>query len=78
MKTANSWLITGTRSNGEVLYYVSNATQGASFVPNAQSIAYRWFKRDVALCEVANMARLYKGLVIGLEQTTPAAERRER
>lgn len=67
MSTAQTWVITGTRPNGEVLYYVSDATQGTRFVPNAHSLAYVWRKHDVAMREVENMAKAYRGLVIGLE-----------
>lgn len=62
-----AWAIVGKRPNGEVLYYV-NGANGVVFVPCAYSIAYIWRKRDVALREVENMCRQFKGLAVSLEQ----------
>jgi len=67
MSKQTEYSIIGTRQNGEVLYYVSDATQGTRFVPNAYSLAYVWRKHDVAMREVENMARQYRGLVVSLE-----------
>lgn len=65
-KTETSWAIIGTRPNGEVLYYVSDSN-GVKFVPNAHSLAFVWRKRHVALMEVDNMSKAYRGLTVSLE-----------
>lgn len=62
------YAIIGRRPNGEVLHYVSDATQGSRFVPSSHDRAYIFTDSDYAEVEAENLQRQYRGLAIEIER----------
>lgn len=62
-----TFAVIGRRTNGEVLYLCTSATQGQRFVPNAYSQAEVFTDRDYAEIAVERLQPHWKGLKLEIE-----------